>query len=196
MKFPVFWISVAGFSLNSYGTSPNLRVQKELVKFRQCTQDTWLLLLNSLEIFLVTLPSISSETWEMYSWVNSGSSTVCPLLLLLPSGVSLETAANFLLFVNVAILLQGKSCQRWRLNLSFLVLIKVSSKSEGIKFQQYKQSKKVIFRELSYSKSQYFIKLQYRTVTIYIKIFVLLVLLFIRFLGGKHNCLHARSRYK
>ena len=68
-------------------------------------------LLNSLESFLVTLPSISSETWEMYSWVNSGSSTFCPLLPLLPSGVSLETAANFLLFLNVAIFLEGNSCQ-------------------------------------------------------------------------------------
>ena len=82
----------------------------------------------------------------MLSWVNSGSSTFCPLLLLLPSGVSLETAANFLLFLNVAILLEGKSCQWLRLNLSFLVLIKVSSKSEGIKFQQFKHSKKVILK--------------------------------------------------
>ena len=42
MSFPVFWISISGRSLNSYGTSPNLWVQKELVKFRQGTQDTWL----------------------------------------------------------------------------------------------------------------------------------------------------------
>ena len=42
MSFPVFWISVSGRSLNSYGTSPNLWVQKELVKFWQGIQDTWL----------------------------------------------------------------------------------------------------------------------------------------------------------
>ena len=42
----------------------------------------------------------------MLSWANSGSSTFLPLLLLLLSGVSLETAANFLLFLNVAIFLE------------------------------------------------------------------------------------------
>ena len=47
----------------------------------------------------------------MYSWVNSGSITFSPLLPVLPSGVSLEIAANFLLFLNVAIFLEGKSCQ-------------------------------------------------------------------------------------
>ena len=41
-----------------------------------------------------------------------------------------------------------------------------------------------------------FIKLQFRKATIYIIIIVLSFLLFIPFLGGKHNCLHARSRYK
>ena len=60
-------------------------------------------LLNSFESFLVTLPSISSETWEIYSWVNSGSRTCGALSPLVLSGVSLETAANFLLFLNVAI---------------------------------------------------------------------------------------------
>ena len=42
MSFPVFWISVSGRFLNSYGTSPNLWVQKKLVKFWQGTKDTWL----------------------------------------------------------------------------------------------------------------------------------------------------------
>ena len=62
---PVFWITVPGNSRNSYGTSPNLWVQKKPVKLRQGSQDTWLCFANSLESFLVTLPSISSETWEM-----------------------------------------------------------------------------------------------------------------------------------
>ena len=34
MSFPVFWISVSGRSLNSYGTIPNSWVKKKLVKFR------------------------------------------------------------------------------------------------------------------------------------------------------------------
>ena len=106
MSFSVFWISVSGRSLNSYGTSPNLWVQKELVKFRQCTQDMWLRFAKFLREFLGYPPSISSETWEMYSWVNSGSSTFCRLLPLLPSGVSFETGANFLLFLNLAIFLE------------------------------------------------------------------------------------------
>ena len=84
----------------------------------------------------------------MQSWVDSGSSTFCPLLLLLTSGVSPETAANFLLFLNVAIFLEGKILSMVKTQIIlFLVLLKVSSKSEGIKFQQFKQSKKVIFKE-------------------------------------------------
>ena len=52
MSFPIFWISISGRSLNSYGTSPNLWVQKELVKFRQGTQDTWLRFAKFLREFL------------------------------------------------------------------------------------------------------------------------------------------------
>ena len=33
--------------------------------------------LNSFESFLVTVPSIFSETWEMYSWAIFGSSVFC-----------------------------------------------------------------------------------------------------------------------
>ena len=65
MNFPVFWISVSGCSLNSYGTSPKLWVQKELVKFRQGTQDTWLRFAKFLREFLGYHPLISSKTWEM-----------------------------------------------------------------------------------------------------------------------------------
>ena len=39
---PVFWIIVPGCSRNGNGTSPNLWVQKELIKLWQGTQDTWL----------------------------------------------------------------------------------------------------------------------------------------------------------
>ena len=49
---PVFPVSVSGCSWNSHGTSPNLWVQKKLVKFRQCTQDTWLCFAKFLREFL------------------------------------------------------------------------------------------------------------------------------------------------
>ena len=52
ISFPVFQISLSGRSWNSYGTSPNLWVQKKLVKFRQGTQDTWLCLAKFLREFL------------------------------------------------------------------------------------------------------------------------------------------------
>ena len=80
-------------------------------------------LLNSFESFLVTLPSISSETWEIYSWVSSGSRTFGALPLLVLSGVSLETAANFLLFLNVAIKLGEKVFSVVKTEFSTLVFL-------------------------------------------------------------------------
>ena len=62
--------------------------------------------LNSWESFLVTLPSISSETWVMYSSAILGWIVFCDWLLLVSSGVSLETGVNFLLFLNVAVFLR------------------------------------------------------------------------------------------
>ena len=76
-------------------------------------------LLNSWESFLVTLPSISSETWVMYSSAIPGLSVFCDWLFLVFSGVSLETAANFLSFLIVAMILREKLCQLWRLNWVF-----------------------------------------------------------------------------
>ena len=76
--------------------------------------------LNSFEFFLVPLPSISSENWEMYSWAISGSSVFCDWVSLVFSGVSLETAANFRWFFKVAMILREKFCQLWRLNWSFI----------------------------------------------------------------------------
>ena len=69
--------------------------------------------LNALESFLKTLPSTSSETWEIYSWVNPGSSVLCDWLFFVFSGVSLETAANFLLLLRVATILKEKLFQLW-----------------------------------------------------------------------------------
>ena len=75
--------------------------------------------LNSLQIFLVTLPSFSSETLEMYFWTIPRSSVFCDWLFLVFSGVSLETATISLLILNVVMILREKLCQFWRLNWFF-----------------------------------------------------------------------------
>ena len=63
----------------------------------------------------------------------------------MPSGVSLETAAIFLLLPNVAKFLERKSCQLWRLNLFYFWLsTMVSSKFEGESFQRI-QTVKMIY---------------------------------------------------
>ena len=77
--------------------------------------------LNPSESFLVTLSSISSETWEMYCWATPGSSAFCDWVFLVFSGVSLETATNFLLFLKIAMILRKKFCQLWRLNWFFQI---------------------------------------------------------------------------
>ena len=82
--------------------------------------------LNSFESFLVTL---SSETWEMYSWASSGSSVLCDWLFLLFLGASLETAANFLLILKVAMILREKFCQLWRLKWFFYSITKANISS-------------------------------------------------------------------
>ena len=80
--------------------------------------------LSSFESFLVILPSIFSETWEVYCWANSGSSVFCDRLFVVFSGVSLETAANFFLFLNVTMILREKLYQQWKLNWSFILFNK------------------------------------------------------------------------
>ena len=93
------------------------------------------------ESFLVTLPSIFSETWVMYSSAIPGLSVLCDWLFLVFSGVSLETAANFLLFINVAIILREELCQLWKLNWVLFFLSKcLSPLSSGKKFQPSKNS--------------------------------------------------------
>ena len=69
--------------------------------------------LKSWESFLVTLPSISSETWVMHSSAIGEINVFCDWLFLVFSGVSLEVVADFLLFFNVAIILREKlvSCE-------------------------------------------------------------------------------------
>ena len=65
----------------------------------------------------------------MYSWAISGSSVFCDLLSVVFSGVSLESIANFPLFLKVAMILMEKFCQFWRLNWSFSFVTKVSISS-------------------------------------------------------------------
>ena len=120
---PVFWIIVPGCSRNSYGTSPNLWVQKKLVKFWQATQDPWLCFAKFLREFLGYSPFDLLRdlgdvilSWFRVKYVLCSTASTA-------SSVSLETAANFLLFLNVAILLREKSCQWWRLNFILSLII-------------------------------------------------------------------------
>ena len=65
--------------------------------------------LNFWDSFLVTLPSICSETCVMYSSLILGTDVFRDWPFLgFSSCVSLVTAANFRLFLNVAIFLKGK----------------------------------------------------------------------------------------
>ena len=123
--FPVFWFADPGCSRSGYGTSPNLWVQKKKSSLDKAPKIRDSVRLNSFQSFLVTLPSISSETCEMYSWAISGSSVFCDWLFLVFSGVSLETAANFRLFLKVAKILKETFCQLWRLNWNFFLITKV-----------------------------------------------------------------------
>ena len=66
-------------------------------------------LLNSWDSFLVTLPSISSETCVIYSSLILGTDVFCDWPFLgFSSCISLVTAAKFRLFLNVDIFLEGK----------------------------------------------------------------------------------------
>ena len=128
--FPVFWVVVLECCRNSYGTSPNLWVQKKFVKLRQNTQDKWLRPVQHCgKFFFWTPPSIFSETRQMYSWVIPG----CDWLFLVFSGFSLEIAANFLLFLNFVNVLRDRFCQLWRLKWVFILITKanISSYYEG-----------------------------------------------------------------
>ena len=107
---------------------PHLRDQMKFIKFRQSTQNAWL---RPAEFFRKFFGD--SETWEMYSWAIPGSNVFRDWLFLVISGVSLETAANFLLFLNFSMILREKLCQLWRLNWFFIFITEVliSSYYEG-----------------------------------------------------------------
>ena len=78
-------------------------------------------LLNSWDSFSVTLPSISSKTCVIYSLLILGTDVFrhWPFLGCY-SCVSPVTAANFCLFLNVAIFLKGKCYAAMRTELVFI----------------------------------------------------------------------------
>ena len=78
-------------------------------------------LLNSRHSFLVTLPSISSETCAIYSSLILGTDLFRDWPFLgCSSCVCLVTAANFRLFLNAAIFLKGKCYAVMKVELVFL----------------------------------------------------------------------------
>ena len=81
--------------------------------------------LNSWDSFLVTLPSISSETSVIYSSLILGTDVFRDWPFLgCSSCVSLVTAANFRLFLNVFIF-EGKMLRSYEDWISFHLLIKL-----------------------------------------------------------------------
>ena len=82
--------------------------------------------LKFLESLSVTFPSISSETWAMYSSAITGSSMFFDSLFLVYFGACLKTAVTFPLFLNVAMILREKLCQLWKLNWFFVFVTKMS----------------------------------------------------------------------
>ena len=78
-------------------------------------------LLNSWNSFLMTLPSISSETCVICSSLLLGTDVIRDWPFLgWSSCVSLKTAANFRLFFNVAIFLKGKCYAVMKTELVFI----------------------------------------------------------------------------
>ena len=114
--FPVFWAVVPGCCRNSYGTSPNLWVQKEFIKFRQRTQNAWLRPVEFLGKFFSDPPFNFFRNLRDVLLGHSRIEFVLGLTVPCFYGVPLETAANFLLLLNVAIFLREKLCHLWSLN--------------------------------------------------------------------------------
>ena len=83
-------------------------------------------LLNTWDSFLATLPSICLETCVIYSSLILGTDVFRDWPFLgFSSCVSLVTAANFRLFLNVAIFLKGKCYAVMKTELVSYLLIKV-----------------------------------------------------------------------
>ena len=100
------WFSTSAFR-NVPGTvQENVRIcgfKRNLSNFDRAPKMLESVLPNSWDSFLLTFSSISSETCAIYSSVIPGASEFCDWLFPGYSCVSLTIAANFRLFLNVAI---------------------------------------------------------------------------------------------
>ena len=116
--FLVSYVRVLERPQNGSGVCPYQWVQKKIVQFRQRTQMRNFVLLNSWDIFLVTLPSIISlETSVIYSSIFLGTDVLRDWPFLgCSSCASLETAANFRLIFKVDIFWRKIAHQWWKLN--------------------------------------------------------------------------------
>ena len=118
--FLVFHVHVLGCS----GTVPeSVRIcgfKKKSSKLDRATKMRGSVLLISWDNFILTLPSISSETCVIYSSLILGTDVFRDLPFRGCSFyVSLETAANFRSFLNVAILLKWKCSTMVKIEVSF-----------------------------------------------------------------------------
>ena len=68
--------------------------------------------LISSDSFLVTLSSISSEIWVIYSSLITGTNVLCDWVFLTLSCDSLDTAANFRLFLSIIIISKKREVQQ------------------------------------------------------------------------------------
>ena len=107
------WVRICGFKKNSSNLYRAPKMRDYVLR-------------NSWDWFLVTLPLISSETCVIYSSLILGTDVFrdWPFLGCF-SCVSLITAANFRLFLNVAIFLKGKCYAVMKTELIFYLLIKL-----------------------------------------------------------------------
>ena len=93
--------------------SPNLWVQKKIIKFRQSTQNAWLRPAKFLWKLFSDLPFSCFRNFVVVFFAIPGLRVFCYCLFPVFSCVSLKNSDNFLLFLNVAIILREKivSCE-------------------------------------------------------------------------------------
>ena len=105
----VFHLCVPECSRNGSGMRRSCWFKRNSSNLERAPKMRDSVLLNSWDSFLVTLPSICSETCVIYSSLILGTDVFRDWPFLgFSSCVSLVTAANFRLFLNVAIFLKGK----------------------------------------------------------------------------------------
>ena len=119
--FLVFQFCVPERSWNGSGVRRYLCVKINSSNLDRAPKMRDYVLRNSWGSFLVTLPSISSKTCVIYSSLILGTDVFRDWPFLgCSSCVSLVTAANFRLFLNVAIFLKGKCYAVMKTELYFI----------------------------------------------------------------------------